>query len=263
MRTSKGIGGEWAEIYKNSWTESLKIAHDMKKVSVPRYYLKKIYKEEGETIAYDIRNIDGDKKRHYKIIKNPEGKYTQKIEVQKFKNKMQSVKKELERREEKYHQGIRSIFLNTTSEQNNFTIKNNEYYERIMNGEINEVIRECQQETQERILQRERAKKSNKARTENEIIMKKFGLRGLYKELQKKAKDREDYMKTSPYGKRNIYELSEELTHGKKANMNIKGEEYIEPIPAEDISSEKITKMLQKSGLKSEKAINELTLKLG
>lgn len=83
MRCSQGIGRDWAKENVNSWSESMEIKYRGFTYGVPRYYSKLIYKEEGRTFKYFTYESDykgnTTKKTTYKTIKNIDGELTKKI----------------------------------------------------------------------------------------------------------------------------------------------------------------------------------------
>lgn len=83
MRASQGLGGIWCDKNLDDWTSTLTVAFKNARYPVPRYYIKRIKKKEGRTIKYDIEKIEitGKKKMEYgyKVIENPEGRYTRMI----------------------------------------------------------------------------------------------------------------------------------------------------------------------------------------
>lgn len=83
MRTSQGIGKVWANKNKENWTKRLSIPYNGINAPVPRYYIKMIKKLEGRTVKYTITNTIKGKENinpyNYKVIDNPDGKYTKRI----------------------------------------------------------------------------------------------------------------------------------------------------------------------------------------
>lgn len=79
MRTSQGMGRQWADKNRENWTQTMSIPYKKMQVSIPRYYIKRIKKQEGRTIKYTIQNGDKINPYNYKVITNPRGKYTLRI----------------------------------------------------------------------------------------------------------------------------------------------------------------------------------------
>lgn len=87
MAMSQGIGGEWADKNREDWTKRLKVTIKGTEISVPRYYIKRILKQEGKTLTYREWKIklDGTKEiiTKYKVIeKNKREIYTKDLERQ-------------------------------------------------------------------------------------------------------------------------------------------------------------------------------------
>lgn len=83
LRASQGLGGEWSDIHIDEWSRTLEIAYKGYQVPVPRYYIKRAKKREGITIKHNTitEKIGGNTevRRDYKIIENPHGFYTKRI----------------------------------------------------------------------------------------------------------------------------------------------------------------------------------------
>lgn len=81
MTTSKGLGEEWGRKNRDTWTENLTLGYQGGQHAVPRYYIKRIFKEEGQTVKWKTPKKDSDDEyeTHYKVLKNVEGFYTQKV----------------------------------------------------------------------------------------------------------------------------------------------------------------------------------------
>lgn len=81
MRTSQGIGGEWAIKNINDWAHDCCVAYNGSRFPVPRYYINKVKKMEGRTVQYDDKKILSDIickiTKSYLVIENPKGKWTQ------------------------------------------------------------------------------------------------------------------------------------------------------------------------------------------
>lgn len=97
MRTSKGIGKEWAEKNVEQWSKTLKIGYNGMQAPVPRYYIRHIIKKEGRTEKYTIKKIKLSGKETlewgYKTIENPAGKYTKIIREQEIIIKKENIEK--------------------------------------------------------------------------------------------------------------------------------------------------------------------------
>lgn len=82
-RQSQGIGRNWCDHWKETWTETMTIGTNGYQSPIPRYYIKRIQKQEGQTIKYKIWTTtqEGEKKERYeyKVIPNPQGQYTQRV----------------------------------------------------------------------------------------------------------------------------------------------------------------------------------------
>lgn len=100
MATSQGIGRQWADENKDDWTRRLKVTIKGQEISVPRYYIKRLLKQEGKTIKYRDWKITLENKikvtTKYKTIEKVDGKYTQKIWEARFDNAVKMMK-ELEK----------------------------------------------------------------------------------------------------------------------------------------------------------------------
>lgn len=121
QRQSQGIGKDWS-IKNPNWYKNLTTGYDGKKCSIPRYYIKKVYEEEGKKIciyntvhvimitygtkdnhdfiytekdeAHYYRYIDKPHTtKNYKIFKNPNGTKTSKILCQLHEKALQSLEK--------------------------------------------------------------------------------------------------------------------------------------------------------------------------
>lgn len=119
QRQSQGLGRTWSEKNPN-WYKNLKTGYNGKKCSIPRYYIKKVYEEEGKKICinntvhvimivygtkdnHDFTHIVNDKvqyykyvdkphpTKNYKIFKNPNGTKTTEILAQLHEKALQSL----------------------------------------------------------------------------------------------------------------------------------------------------------------------------
>nr|QJB20935.1 MAG: replication initiator protein [Microvirus sp.] len=94
-RTSKGIGKTYALKNMDSWTKSFLFSYDNFSLNIPRYYLKLAFKLEGCTVqdTCNIVHIHQNQRKivdtytRYKIYKNINGKYTDRI----IKHQVQSI----------------------------------------------------------------------------------------------------------------------------------------------------------------------------
>lgn len=82
MSTSQGIGKGWAEENKENWVHNLRSSINNVKCCIPRYYIKRVYKEEGKVTRY---KNDYSKSYTYKVIKNTDGRLTKIILQTKYK----------------------------------------------------------------------------------------------------------------------------------------------------------------------------------
>lgn len=101
LRTSQGLGKEWAMKNKEQWATNGSISYNATQMPIPRYYIKKIQENEGRKIKYKATRIIGGIKQErydYKVMKNPEGKLTSRInEIQ-----IEKLEKDMETWQEKY-----------------------------------------------------------------------------------------------------------------------------------------------------------------
>lgn len=104
QRVSKGIGEEYGQKHINEWIDNLSIPYNQSKAPLPRYYIEKIFKEEGRSIILesertgiklneDEKNEEYIKKtKYYKTFKNPYGERTQKIIKKLYERKIENIK---------------------------------------------------------------------------------------------------------------------------------------------------------------------------
>lgn len=97
---SQGIGKKWAMEHVAGWSKSMRITYNGHRVSVPRYYIKIIKKDEGKVIKINrkLTNIYKNEKEereytYYKVIENVNGKYTKEI----IKNCKKALEKTVEK----------------------------------------------------------------------------------------------------------------------------------------------------------------------
>lgn len=216
MRTSQGIGKVWAEQNINHWINTLTVGWNGKQVSIPRYYLKKVYEKEGEKVSFQIQDIETkEKKNYYYILKNPEGFYTQRIQEVKLKKRLEERKKQLEEEKED-KKALQEYYVLEDRIKNDYLINDFERFENY-NKNNQYLIQSLRKQTIERILERIRREKFNK----NQTVVHNLNIMTFYKlrEFYKRAKDKADYQnkklrrmdRESPYGKRNKYEQSAEF----------------------------------------------------
>lgn len=81
MTTSRGLGEAWGKANRDTWTQNLTLGYQGGQHAVPRYYIKRVFKEEGDTVKWKVPKKDNpdELETHYKVLKNIEGHYTKKI----------------------------------------------------------------------------------------------------------------------------------------------------------------------------------------
>lgn len=226
LQTSNGIGREWAIKNAHYWAETLKIARDGKFTSIPRYYIKLIYKLEGLNIKYDYKHPEtGEIITKYKVLKDYSKEYTKKITLLRQEINEQLSKeykmnnpthKELQ---EEYDATAWAELKKSIKEQWEFW----NLYKRDKNQAINFLT-----ERHNDIIKRRNAKKARNLTIteqlnnliEREEALIKAGAQGREKKLTNfkkklymhlKARDWNDNLaKRDVYGKRNEYEKNEE-----------------------------------------------------
>lgn len=241
MVTSQGIGRDWCDKNINSWTLTLKTGWKGKQVSIPRYYLKRVYKAEGETIKYSVYNhYTNEDIVKYKVLKNMSGKYTQKI----FRTRLENQKKQLqgikERRPELYER-TQKYFINLNEMTANFIMKDIRLQEQLQKDRIGTLQKIQEKYTEEkdkerRILMKFGGKKPKRKSFEkiiNERIERKKLLGQEINEIDKfnisaikKAKLNNEKIKNGFYGRREKYETIE-MINNEKIRLEEENEENL------------------------------------
>lgn len=226
--TSQGIGRDWCDKNLESWTQTLKVGWLGKQVSIPRYYLKRVYQKEGTQIKYTLNNLLHDEKiTFYKVIKNPSGKYTNRI----LKTRLENQKKTETLFAEKnplLKEEIKEYHRKINEQTANFILKDLRLLEKWNKNEVETTI-ELQKKYDDYINKEiEIAKKGGRkkrkrfARVIREQIEKKdlLGHKRTNKDTYylsaiKKAKRHEEDLKSrNVYGKREKYEIMEIIENG-------------------------------------------------
>lgn len=109
LRTSKGIGKDWALQHKDDFLRTGYITYKRGEVPIPRYYLKVIKRTEGIIIKWKTLVIENTAKPRkyiktdYRFIPNPNGKYTSKIYELQRESIKEAIKEAEKETNDKYY----------------------------------------------------------------------------------------------------------------------------------------------------------------
>lgn len=221
MTTSKGIGGEWSRRHEQDWLKTLEISWQGHQFAIPRYYIKRIYREEGEVIKLTVKNKEEEfykteKSYYYKIIKNPLGEKTRQIIEGIEKKKHKALDKYLEDKDYIKQSEIISYFTLMQQKNKAKLMQELDLYENLMNRPYKTTKQIHSRIFMNRAIRLKKIKegKSNKRQTKGEIseIFQKLGIFGTYEEAAEKARLwNKNLRQRDMYGRRDSYENNEEL----------------------------------------------------
>lgn len=200
MRSSKGLGKEWAIKNVERWEKCCTVAFNGNHYPIPRYYIKTIKKMEGRIVKYNSeikrKSFIIESRKNYLVIENPKGKHTSIINktLKKIRaNNMIEWEKRFNVNKESIKQ-IRKKYSMIYAEQDHTKELLNNLYTNMTNEEI---AQERYHFTDETIIK-------NSASVENKTIEDKTTLTELKGIATRKERDR----KNSPYGKREKIDLA-------------------------------------------------------
>lgn len=201
MRTSKGIGKEWALKNMHKWAETGKIKFAGGERPIPRYYIKLLKKEEGRNIKFQNwkQEPDGIKKIwSYKTIENPHGIYTKKINEITQKLTIEKVEKyQTNIIEKKTLQKVKNEYIEQKKKDKEEKLKTWEEYAKLTDEEIKTI-------SAHEIKSKAQKLKENKNRGKTYKIDKE-----IYK-LRRLAKYKIDIKSRGAFGQRNLYDFLSE-----------------------------------------------------
>lgn len=200
MRASKGIGKQYVQRHMKYLSKTMKTAYRNGQYAIPRYYVKQIKKYEGRTIKYKVNYFDKDTKEmktrtEYKVLPNIYAPMTRDI----IKHETNYIKK-LKEYKKKY---------NINKKLENAIIK---YYKDRKKRYFDEYLKYYNKTDKElsKIFSKTIPLKEPREKLSNKSLIERTDKK-LYKKMKSSAKQKAKNIKKGKFGKRDKYEILEEL----------------------------------------------------
>jgi len=207
LRASQGLGGKWSDIHRDEWTKTLQVSYRNAQYPIPRYYIRRVKAEEGIKIRFNVKHKkiggDFDERFEYKVIENPDGYYTKRINA-KAKELQENSIKEWSAKYRVPAEELREIALTYRNLMEQREYENRAKWQLTENYSMEELQDFFSYEKEPRNEQ------EPKGGTEPLMVIE----REVTDKLKSIAKRKEYEYKNGIYGKRDVLETMEDILYG-------------------------------------------------